>query len=87
MQDQAAHPGGIYQQDARSTAPCPGCGGSDVIRGVEFNQGVQVGPFGAVYRAAGIFTGTESLHADICRSCGAVARFYVKRTDRNWVQR
>jgi hypothetical protein len=72
---------------SQSHKACPHCGGGDLISGLTMNQGVEVGAFGPVYRAAGIFRGTEALYMDLCRSCGTVARFYVKRTDRNWVQK
>lgn len=55
-----------------------------MVRGIKFNQGIEVGPLGPVYKAAGIFRGTETLYADLCRTCGSVTRFFVKRTDRNW---
>lgn len=71
---------------AASSGPCPNCGSGDMARGIKFNQGIEVGPFGPVYKAAGIFRGTETLYADLCRTCGSVTRFFVKRTDRNWDQ-
>lgn len=72
MHNEGTFSGGFSQPDAQGGQPCPACGSSDVARGVEFNQQVEVGSFGPVYKAAGIFKGTELLLADLCRSCGAV---------------
>ena len=69
------------------SASCPHCGGGDLVRGLELNQNAEVGSIGLAYRAAGIFRGTEGLWADLCRSCGTVVRFYVRRTDRKWVEK
>jgi len=76
-----------FRMQAVSAGKCPSCGGSDLIRGLEMNQGVEVGTFGFRYRTAKIFVGTEKLNAELCRSCGTVVRFYVKETNRNWVQK
>lgn len=76
-----------FRTQSVSAGKCPSCGGNDLIRGLEMGQGVEVGPFGFKYRAAKIFTGTEQLRAEMCRSCGTVVRFYVKETNRNWVQK
>ena len=63
---------------------CPHCGGSDLVRELELNQNAEVGRIGLPYRAAGIFTGTEPLLADLCLACGTVVRLYVRETDRKW---
>jgi hypothetical protein len=41
---------------------------------------------GLAYKAAAIFTGAETLCADLCRACGTVLRFFVKEPGRNWIQ-
>lgn len=66
---------------------CPHCGGSAIVTGLTLNQGVEVGPFGLRYKAAAIFTGTETLHADLCQSCGSIVRFFVKEVNRRWIQK
>lgn len=76
-----------FRAQTGAVGKCPACGGSDLVRGLEMAQGVEVGTFGFRYRAAKIFVGTEQLKAELCRSCGTVVRFYVKETNRNWVQK
>jgi hypothetical protein len=66
---------------------CPHCGGGDVAMGLNVNQSAEVGRIGLAYKAAAIFTGTEPLHADLCRTCGSVVRFFVKEPKRNWIQK
>ena len=66
---------------------CPHCGGNDVVMGLKLNQTADVGSMGLPYRTAAIFTGTEPLHADLCRTCGSIVRLFVKETNRNWIQK
>jgi len=75
------------QQSRWAGRACPYCGSANVVTGLNMNQNIEVGPFGLVYAAAGIFRGTELLYADLCRSCGTVTRLYVKNTNRNWSQK
>jgi hypothetical protein len=87
MDAQNRFPNADLNQSGWSGKPCPHCGSSNIISGLEFNQGVEVGPFGLVYTAAGIFRGKEKLHADLCRACGTVNRIYVNNVNRNWIVR
>lgn len=66
---------------------CPFCGGADIVKGIELNQNAEVGRIGFPYKTARIFTGTETLLADLCRGCGTVVRWYVEDTSRSWIQR
>ena len=65
---------------------CPHCGSSDVVTNLRMNQTAEPGRIGLAYKAAGIFGGTELLHADLCGACGSVVRFFVENRQRNWVQ-
>jgi len=87
MNDQGSHAGEGSQPSGWSGKPCPHCGSSDIISGLEFNQGVEVGPFGPTYKGVAFFTGTEQLHGELCRGCGTIIRIYVNNTERNWVVR
>lgn len=69
-----------------TSGSCPHCGGTEVSHGLELNQNAEAGTIGLSYKAVGIFRGTEALWADLCRSCGTVIRFYVKKTDRKWIE-
>jgi hypothetical protein len=66
---------------------CPSCGGSDLVRGLELSQTVEVGSVGLRYKAGRILVGTEPLRAELCRRCGTIVRLYVKETNRNWLQK
>lgn len=87
MKDDLTYPKEGFHQGGFSGGRCPYCGGSEIVAGLEFNQGVEVGPFGLLYRALGPFTGTEKLRADLCNACGTIVRIYVKETKRKWIQR
>jgi hypothetical protein len=67
-------------------ANCPHCGGGDLVPGIKVNQNAEVGRIGLAYKAAVIFVQTEQVYADLCRSCGTVARLFVKEPDRKWIQ-
>lgn len=64
---------------------CPHCGGTNLAKGLGLNQNAEVGRIGLPYRAAGIFTGTETLHADLCQDCGTVLRLFVLEPGRKWI--
>lgn len=66
------------------TAACPHCGGTDVVRGVRLGKQAESGSVGLEYQTVVFVTGTEPLLADLCRSCGTVARLWVARADRDW---
>jgi hypothetical protein len=87
MNDQGDRSVEGIQQGVWSGKPCPHCGSSDIVSGLEFNLGVEVGPFGPIYKAVAFFTATEQLHAGLCRNCGTIIRIYVNDTKRNWVVR
>jgi len=78
--------GSSFQSNGRETAPCPDCGSSDIATGLVLSQNVEAGPFGILYRAVGVFRGTERLQADLCRNCGSVTRMFVKNFQRNWIR-
>ena len=65
--------------------PCPYCGGDQVVRGLCLNQNAEAGRIGLLYKAGGIFRGTEDLLADLCGTCGSVRRVYVRELGRTWV--
>ena len=66
---------------------CPHCGSGEVATGVSLTQTGQVRlSIGMAYKAAVIFTGAETLHADLCCVCGTVLRFFVKDPKRKWIQ-
>jgi hypothetical protein len=87
MDEQGGHRGEGIQQGGWTGKPCPHCGSSDIVSGLEFNQGVEVGPFGPIYKAVAFFTATEQLHAELCLNCGTIIRIYVNDTKRNWIVR
>ncbi|MGD0681670.1 MAG: hypothetical protein ABR990_06425 [Terracidiphilus sp.] len=87
MNDQGDRSVEEIQQGVLSGKPCPQCGSSDIVSGLEFNQGVEVGPFGLSYKGFAFMSGTEQLHADLCRDCGTIIRLYVNNTKRNWTVR
>ncbi len=64
---------------------CPHCGGTNLAKALKLNQSAEVGRIGLPYRAAGIFTATEALHADLCIGCGTVLRFFVLEPGRKWI--
>lgn len=68
-----------------SPLQCPHCGSTDIVRDIRLNLTAEVGSIGLNYRAIGFLRGTEPLMADLCRACGTVCRFHVKRTDRKWI--
>ena len=72
------------QNVSQPPRPCPHCGGGDIVQGISLSAGVETGPLGLVYKAAGFFNGVERVYADLCRGCGAITRFSVRRSDRNW---
>jgi hypothetical protein len=75
------------QQGVWRGKPCPHCGSSDIVSGLEFNLNAEVGPFGLHYKALTFIAGTEKLHAELCRDCGTIIRLYVNNTKRNWIVR
>jgi predicted RNA-binding Zn-ribbon protein involved in translation (DUF1610 family) len=76
--------GGEFQVQKPELHPCPRCGSHEISTGIPFNQGVEVGPFGLLYKALGILRGTERVYADLCLSCGEIVRLYVRNTKRKW---
>ena len=87
MDAQGTYAGGSFQQGGRSAAPCPHCGSNNIATGVSLTQTAQVHlSIGLAYRAAAIFTGAETLRADLCCACGTVLRFFVNDPARNWIQ-
>jgi len=78
---------GEHPPDDGGGSFCTRCGARDVATGVALTQTGQVRlSIGLAYKAAAIFTGAEMLHADVCRACGTVLRFFVKDPKRNWIQ-
>jgi hypothetical protein len=67
--------------------PCSHCSSTQIVSGVEINQGIEIGSFGLVYKALGPMRGTERLLADLCLNCGTVTRFFVRNTQKKWVCR
>jgi len=66
---------------------CTRCGKRAIATGVALTQTGHVHlSIGLAYKAAAIFTGAETLHADVCRECGTITRFFVKDPKRNWIQ-
>lgn len=87
MDGQATSSGGSLQNTSRGGATCPHCGSGEIATGVSLTQIAQVHlNIGLAYKAAAIFTGAETLHADLCRACGTVLRFFVMDPKRNWIQ-
>jgi hypothetical protein len=70
---------------SQGSPTCPFCGGTSIAKTLQLNQNAEVGRIGLPYRVAGIFTGTEALHADLCETCGTVLRLFVKEPKRNWI--
>ncbi len=85
MNDQGSYLEKGIQQPVWNGKPCPHCGSSDIVSGLEFNLNAEVGPFGLHYKAFAFLAGTEKLYAELCRACGTVVRTYVKNTKRNWI--
>jgi len=63
---------------------CSYCGSGDLVTGLRVDQTADAGRIGLAYKAWKLLGGTERIHADLCRSCGTVARFYVKDPNKNW---
>jgi hypothetical protein len=87
MDEQGGHPREGIQENIWNGKPCPQCGSSDIVSGLEFNQGIEVGPFGLSHKGIAFIRGTEQLHAELCRGCGTIIRLYVNNSKRNWVVR
>ena len=87
MNDQETDPTAAFHQGGWSGGRCPHCGSSDIVTGLEFNQNVEVGPWGLSYKAWAFLGGTEKVHAELCSSCGTIVRTFVKEPKRNWVRR
>ena len=68
-----------------ASAKCQSCGSSDIVRDVTMSQPVEVGSIGLEFKATLGVRKTETLLADLCKQCGTVVRFHVKKTDRKWV--
>jgi len=66
---------------------CPHCGGVEVAAGLKLHQNTEVNRVGLAYKTAKIFITVEQLYADLCLNCGSVVRFFVKETQRNWLQK
>jgi hypothetical protein len=65
---------------------CPHCGGVELIRALRLGQSNEVGDIGPSYRTLLVFTLAEPLYADLCKTCGSVARLYIQETDRDWIK-
>jgi len=63
---------------------CRECGSGDLAYGVKVCQSNETGHTGLQYRSGVIFSATERMLADLCKNCGTVQRFWVRRTDRPW---
>jgi hypothetical protein len=87
MDDQGIGQAATYHQGGWSGGRCPYCGGSDIVTGLEFSLGTEVGPFGLTYKALAVFRGSEKVHADLCNTCGTIVRLFVTNTKRVWTQR
>jgi hypothetical protein len=68
----------------KTEKPCPHCGGSDIVIGLSFGR-IEGSVLGLRYKAVAFFTGSEELHADLCRTCGTVLRIFVNNPKQNWV--
>jgi len=86
MGGQGGFPGENVQQGSRAGGQCQHCGGGDIVTGVRVNQTSEVLRIGLAYKTGFLVVGCEPLHADLCRVCGTVSRFFVKETNRNWLQ-
>ncbi len=64
---------------------CLHCGGSDILLGLILDQTADAGNIGLQYKKWRILRAPEPLHADLCRACGTVLRFYVKECGREWI--
>ena len=71
--------------EGNTSAKCPSCGSTDIVRDVTMSQPVEVGSIGLEYKATLGVRKTETLLADLCRQCGTVVRLHVEHTDRKWV--
>jgi hypothetical protein len=86
MDERGSHAAEFEQTEVWTGPPCSHCGSRDIVSRLTMNQSVEVGPFGLVYKAIGIFRGTELLYADLCRACGTVNRLWVKNPNRKWAR-
>lgn len=87
MNDERTSPKEGFHQSGGASKPCPHCGSSDIVTGLEFGLNAEVGPFGLLYKAVAFLRGTEKLHADLCHGCGTILRLFVNNTQRDWNQR
>jgi hypothetical protein len=74
------------QQSSWSGRPCSYCGSKDIVSKLELGI-TGVGEFGITYKINAIFTGSEKLHAELCRTCGTVVRIFVANSKQNWIVR
>jgi len=74
----------------RPTPACAYCGHTDFERGIELGQTAEAARIGLKFKASSFLggalslMGNEPLFADLCLTCGTVARLYVKETRRQW---
>lgn len=72
--------------DSQKQRTCLECGSTDIIVGIAVTKTAETGHIGLSYKALAILRGTEQLYADLCKQCGTVVRFYVRETDKPWIQ-
>ena len=72
----------IMATDSQKQRTCSECGSTDIA----VTKTAETGHIGLSYKALAILRGTEQLYADLCKQCGTVVRFYVRETDKPWMQ-
>ena len=71
--------------ESKKVRACPECGSTDIAEGVGVSKTAESGKIGLSYKSMAILRGTSPLHADLCRQCGTVIRFFVRETDQPWI--
>ncbi len=65
---------------------CPNCGGSDIVENIAIESS-SGGDCGLCYKSGMLAADLETLLADLCKSCGSIARIHVRNADRKWFTR
>ena len=63
---------------------CIYCSSTDLTHDIKIGLTAEVGNIGLEYNALLGITRTEPIYADLCNSCGSIARFHVRELDHKW---
>jgi uncharacterized membrane protein (UPF0127 family) len=63
---------------------CIYCNSTNIQADVVVGQTAEPRALGLKYRTNFLIFGVEPFYAELCKDCGSIVRFYLKKTDRNW---